>query len=166
MAFAARNRTSRADHPAGMGATRFTTPDRVLVIGDCGASRNRVVSLLGDAGYASFEQPSPIGATRMIIHHGIPAVVVESATPGLSFEKLLAVLRNNPRLDGLIVVVVTSLDCAHQAFPPGLEQADAVVFREQVASRLIPTLRRLLCTSGFHPRAPSIGPLRGWGEDA
>lgn len=166
MAFEARNRTFRADHSAPIGATRFMQPDRVLVIADCGASRNRVVSLLSDAGYASFEQPSPIGATRMIIHHGISAVVVESATPGLSFEKLLALLRNNPRLDGLIVVVVTSLDCAHQAFPPGLEQADAVVFREQIASRLVPTLKRLLCTSGFHPRAPNLGSLRGLGEDA
>lgn len=166
MAIDARNRTSRADYSERLSTMRFTASDRILVIGDCGASRNRVVTLLADAGYASYEQPSPIGATRMILHHGISAVVVESATLGLSLEKLLALLRNNPRLDGLIVVVVAAMDGGHHALPSGLEQADAVVLREQISNRLIPTLKRLLCTSGFHQRAPSVAPPRALGDDA
>jgi CheY-like chemotaxis protein len=138
---------------------RSSTRDRVLVIDDCADSRKLTVALLADAGYAPFEQPSAIGATRTLINHAIGAVVIDLGIPGLSSEKLIAVLRKNPRLDGLVIVVVTSVDGSHQFHSHGLRDADAVVLREQLSHRLVSTLERLLCTSGFHQNATKLDDL-------
>jgi CheY-like chemotaxis protein len=138
---------------------RYSMRDRVLVIDDATDSRKRTVALLGEAGYVPFEQPSAIGATRRLLSHSIAAVVIDLGMPGLSGEKLIALLRKNPRLDGLVIVVVPSLDGSHQASHQGLRDADAVVLREQLDHRLVSTLERLLCTSGFHQKAQNLAEL-------
>jgi CheY-like chemotaxis protein len=138
---------------------RCSMRDRVLVIDDSADSRKRTVALLEEAGYVPFEQPSAIGATRKLLNHSIAAVVIDLGMPGLSGEKLIALLRKNPRLDGLVVVVVPSLDGSHQALRQGLHDADAVVLREQLGHRLVTTLERLLCTSGFHQKAQNLAEL-------
>jgi CheY-like chemotaxis protein len=157
MADDARSSRTRSDSVAP--SSRVYLRDRVLVIDDSAASRTTTVALLGAAGYVAFEQPSAIGATRLLLNHAIPAVVVDLGMPGLSGEKLIAVLRKNPRLDGLVIVVVTSIDSSRQIGHQGLRDADAVVLREHLESRLVPTLQRLLCTSGFHQNAPNLDVL-------
>jgi two-component system, chemotaxis family, sensor kinase CheA len=149
----ARSRSTRPDSVAPESMLRVPARDRVLVIDDSDDSRMHTVALLGDAGYLLFEQPSPIGATRILLGHAIPAVVVDLGMPGLSGEKLIAVLRKNPRLEGVVIVVVTSVDGPHDARRQGLSDADAVVLREHLDTRLVPTMQRLLCTSGFHQKA-------------
>lgn len=165
MAFEARNKSSRADYFGSESVTRLSMRDRVLVISDGGASRSRIVRLLGDAGYVLYEQPSAIGVTRMVVHHGVSAVVIEMMRHGLSCDKLIALLRNNPRLEGLVIVVVATIESSHHATTQEIEHPDAVVLLEQMESRLVPTLKRLLCTSGFHERAPSVAPSGGFVQE-
>lgn len=160
----ARSRSTRSDSIAPPSTIRPNAPARVLVIDDSTDSRKRTVALLGEAGYLPFEQPSAIGATRALLNMSIPAVVIDLGMPGLSGEKLIAVLRKNPRLDGLAIVVVTGEDDARHMHD-GLRDADAIVLREQLANRLIPTLQRLLCTSGFHQKAPTLAALAGTSSD-
>ncbi|HMA95672.1 MAG TPA: hypothetical protein VKP30_23445 [Polyangiaceae bacterium] len=165
MAFEARNKSLRADYFGSESVTRLAMRDRVLVISDGGSSRIQIVRLLGDAGYVLYEQPSAIGVTRMIVHHGIAAVVIEATRHGLSCDKLIALLRNNPRLEGLLIVVVAAIEGVNQASTLEQEQPDAVVLLDQMESRLVPTLKRLLCTSGFHQKAPSVAPSSGVVQD-
>jgi len=152
-------RTARSDSFAPASSARPSVRERILVIDDNEDSRKRAVVLLGETGYVPFEQRSAIGATRTLLKHAIGAVVIDLGMPGLSGEKLIALLRNNPRLDGLVIIVVTAVDGPHAIFSQGLRDADAVVLREQIEYRLVPTLERLLCSSGFHQKAQNIGDL-------
>lgn len=156
---AADRRSNRSDSVAPISSIRGVGRGRILVIDDADDTRDRTVALLSDAGFSPFAQPSAIGATRMLVNLSIPAVVVDLGMPGLSGEKLIAVLRKNRRLDGLVIVVITSMDCPRQAMQQGLREADAVVIREHLDSRLVPTLERLLCVSGFHQKAPNLAAL-------
>ena len=154
-----RIRSTRSDSVAPASTTRASARDRVLVIDDSADSRKRTAALLGAAGYFVFEQPSAIGATRMLLSFSISAVVIDLGMPGLSGEKLIALLRKNPRLDGLVIVVVANAEDSRQTMHQGLRDADAVVLREQVDPRLVATLERLLCTSGFHQTAQDLAEL-------
>jgi hypothetical protein len=87
-------------------------------------------------------------------------VVVDLGIPGLSAQKLMAVWRNNPRLDKLAILVVTDIQPTRRLENDvGLLDVDAVVLRDQLNQRLVPTLQRLLCTSGFHYRASAVPEL-------
>lgn len=162
----AASRTRGSDSIAPASTRREVASDRILVIDDSDDSSKHIVALLGDAGFVPFAQPSAIGATRMLVNLAIPAVVVNLGMPGLSGEKLIAVLRRNRRLDGLVVVVVTSMDAPTQIGDQGTWDADAVVMREHIEVRLVPTLQRLLCSSGFHQKAPNIAVHRTGSGDA
>jgi CheY-like chemotaxis protein len=79
----------------------------VLVIDDSELARAQIRKVLESAGFAVLEQPSGIGATRTILSNDVKAVVVDISMPGLSGDKLVRVLRENPRLRGLIIIVVS-----------------------------------------------------------
>lgn len=154
-----RNRSSRPGSVAPTSVVRFGARDRVLVIDGSDDSRKRVALMLGDAGYVAFEQPSPIGVTRTLLAHSIPAVVIDLGMPGLSGEMLVGLLRKNPRLDGLVIVVITSVEGGSQSARQEPRDVDAVVLREQLEFRLIPTIERLMRTSGLQQKAPSLAEL-------
>lgn len=154
MAVDARTKVKRLDSVPPPSASRFDARTRVLVIDDSSVSRARLADLLGGAGFVPYEQPSAIGATRLLLSHAISAVVIDLGVLGLSGEKLVGLLRKNPRLDGLVIVVVISEEHSRQLLSQGLRDVDAVVFRDRLEAQLVQVLQRLLCTSGFHQKAP------------
>src|SRR5512145_815845 len=124
--------------------------ERVLVIGDSDEMRAHLVDILSPEGFVVFDQPSAIGATRSIRENGIRAVVVDVGVPGIRGEKLVSVLRENPRLEGLIVVVVLPEGVDKDA-PHGLEAANAILERHRLEYRLPSLLGRLLRNCSFRP---------------
>lgn len=127
--------------------------ERVLVIADADEMRGYLVDLLSPEGFVVFDQPSAIGATRAIRQNGIRAVVVDVSAPGIRGDKVVSVLRENPRLSGLVVVVVTGEANDSAEGIQGLQSADAILDRSGLEFRLIPMLGRLLRSSNFSPEA-------------
>src|SRR5262245_15144695 len=80
---------------------------RVLVIDDSVSARTAAKDVLVHAGFEVYALPSAIGATRLILRNRIEAVVVDLSMPGLSGDRLVALIRQNPRLRELIVVIVS-----------------------------------------------------------
>lgn len=140
------------DEPMRTSGSWAKSNDRILVIADSEGMREHLVELLSPEGFVVFGQPSAIGATRSIRENGIRAVIVDVGVPGIRGEKLVSVMRENPRLDGLVIVVVTG-DANDQAFDAaGLESVNAILDRSGLEFRLVPLLRRLLRNSSFHPQ--------------
>src|SRR5690242_9871422 len=83
------------------------TKIRVLVIDDSDAARAAVNAVLAPAGYEVHQLPSAIGATRTILRNGIDAVILDISMPGLSGDRLIELLRSNPRFNDLVIVVVS-----------------------------------------------------------
>jgi CheY-like chemotaxis protein len=82
-------------------------PLRVLVIDDCDIARTAMVELLAGAGYQVSQLPSPIGATQRLLQEQIDVVVLDVMMPSLRGDKLATLLRKNPRLQHLGVILVT-----------------------------------------------------------
>jgi CheY-like chemotaxis protein len=123
----------------------------VLVIDDCDVARTVMCELLREAWFAVFEEDTAIGATRVIMQKSIRAVILDVGMPGLTGDKLVELLRRTPRLQGLVIVLVSALE------PEELERlaletrADAVLSKRHLEFELGPLLMRLLRGSAFHP---------------
>ena len=87
-------------------------PPRVLLIDDDDIAREFLASLLKDGGHEVHELPSPIGATRTILNEGIDVVVLDIFMPQMDGDKSAKMLRENPRLEGMGIVLVSSCDAS------------------------------------------------------
>src|SRR5512138_1225853 len=108
MAVDARTKVKRLDSVPPPSASRFDARTRVLLIDDSSVSCARLADLLGGAGFVPYEQPSAIGATRLLVSQAISAVVIDIGILGLCGEKLVGLLRSRRRVDRLVIVIVTS----------------------------------------------------------
>lgn len=120
---------------------------RVLVIDDSATARAAISDTLHKVGYQVFELPSAIGATRTILRKEIHAVIVDVTMPGLSGDMLVRVLRQNPRLQDLVVVVVSGMSTPDLESIRAESGASAVMTKSQVSTDLPRVLARLLGTS-------------------
>jgi two-component system, OmpR family, response regulator len=140
-----------AAEPARSAQTRALSPraqgPRVLVIDDSDVSRLAMAEALSAVGCQVFQLPSAIGATRMILRHDIRAAVVDVNMPGLTGDKLIAVLRNNPRLSGLVIVVVSGRPDVELDAIRAASGADGALEKSRIATGLWPLLTRLLANS-------------------
>lgn len=116
---------------------------RVLVIDDSEVARAYIRRVLENVGATVFEQPSAIGATRNILQNQVEAVVVDVTMPGLSGDRLVEVLKNNQRLKGLVVVLVSGKPFEELQAIEQESRADAVLSKDEIESRLAKTLNRL-----------------------
>ncbi len=116
---------------------------RALVIDDDDIARELVVSILRDGGYETFELPSPIGAIQMISREKIDLLVLDIMMPGLSGDKLAKMLRANPRLGRIGIVLVSSCDVAQLEKVAANVRADAIVLKREIRQKLLPTLLRV-----------------------
>jgi CheY-like chemotaxis protein len=131
---------------------------RVLLIDDDDVAREFLAELLRAAGHEVFELPSPIGATRTIIGEGIDAVVLDVFMPDMDGDKSAKVLRENPRLSGLAIVLVSSSDLSQLEEIAARVRADGVVCKVDARTTLVPTVHAAL-RGRTKSRFP--GPLRG-----
>lgn len=110
---------------------------RALVIDDDDIARELLVSVLKDGGYETFELPSPIGATQTIFQEQIDVVVLDVMMPALSGDKLARMLRSNPRLGNLVIVLVSSASMDDLKQLAASVKADAVVSKRDVRKSLL-----------------------------
>lgn len=124
---------------------------RVLVIDDSDVARYAIRDLLARADYDVVVLPSAIGATRLILQQRIEAAVVDLSMPGLSGDRLVEVLRKNPRLSSLVVILVSGESEAELKAIRRKVDVQGIMSKDMIARELVPLLERLL------PRQRSTG---------
>ena len=116
---------------------------KALVIDDDDIARELIVSVLTSGGYDTYDLPSPIGATQAIIDRGIDIVVLDLFMPAMSGDKLAKMLRSNPRLRSLTIVLVSSCAVSELQGLAASVKANAVVSKDEIRTRLLPSLSSL-----------------------
>jgi CheY-like chemotaxis protein len=119
---------------------------RVLVIDDSEVSRVALAEALERAGCQVFQLPSAIGATRLILRHNLRAVIVDVNMPGLSGDRLIAVLRSNPRLRDLAIIMVSGRSDVELETMWRETGADGALEKGRITTDLWPMLARVLGT--------------------
>lgn len=115
---------------------------RTLIIDDDDIARELLRSSLEDASHSVFELPSPIGATKKIIEEKINVVVLDVMMPEVSGDKLAKMLRGNPRMGRVGIVLVSSLK-AEELRRLQLESgADEVVEKSRIRQDLALAVKR------------------------
>jgi two-component system OmpR family response regulator len=109
---------------------------RILIIDDDDVARELLSFTLKQSGHNVFELATAIGATRSIFEHDIEAVVVDVNLPDISGDKLARVLRQNPRGSRLGIVLVSSRPIEELRALAMVAQADAVLSKSDIRSRL------------------------------
>jgi CheY-like chemotaxis protein len=79
----------------------------VLVIDDDEIAREFLCDVLRRAGYIVDDLPSTIGVTNKIVRDKYHVVVLDVMMPAIRGDKLAGLLRKNPHLQGLGVVMVS-----------------------------------------------------------
>jgi CheY-like chemotaxis protein len=128
----------------GVTQTTKQTAPRVLVIDDTEVSRMAIAEVLSAAGYQVLQLASAIGATRMIMQHKVQAAVIDVAMPGLSGDKLITLLRDNPRMRDLKIVVISARSAEELEVIRSATSADGAVDKAHLSSQLAPLLQRIL----------------------
>ena len=118
-------------------------PARILLIDDDEIAREFLASLLRDGGHVVHELPSPIGATRAILANAIEVVVLDIFMPQMDGDKSAKMLRENPRLQGIAIVLVSSCEPAQLEEIAKRVKADAVVSKADARTNLLLTVNRL-----------------------
>lgn len=128
----------------------MTTAPRVLVIDDDEVVREVMCELLHAKGCEVFDSGSPIGVTRLISQHVIDVVVLDIMMPDISGDKLAKLLRSNPKLMKLKIVLVSSAQCDRLDQIATEVEADAVVSKTNIRAELASVVM-----STHHRRMPS-----------
>ncbi len=109
---------------------------RVLIIDDDEVVRELMCEVFRQNGCDVFDAGSPIGVTKTIVQNHIDIVVVDVMMPDISGDKLAKLLRANPKLQKLTIVLVTSgkqEDLERLAAEVG---ADSVVSKSDIRAAL------------------------------
>ena len=117
---------------------------RVLLIDDDDVAREFLADLLREAGHVVFELPSPIGATRTILSEAIEAVVLDVFMPDMDGDKSAKMLRENSRLAGLAIVLVSGSELDKLEEIAARVKADGVVRKADARTTLVPTVQAAL----------------------
>lgn len=87
--------------------TASPKPVDVLIVDDDEIVRCALADALEQAGYTVQELPSPIGVTRVVLHHGIRLVVIDLYMPAMRGDSLVRLFRANARLAAVKVVLIS-----------------------------------------------------------
>jgi PleD family two-component response regulator len=125
-------------------ASQASHPTRVLVIDDRPEMRRQIARAFSDTEIGVYDISSPLGATSIIARLHADVVVVGARMalmPGSRFAKLV---RNNPRLAHVKVVLLvpelpSQIDRSRE-----FEEVDAVVVEADVDTALVRTVNRLV----------------------
>jgi CheY-like chemotaxis protein len=114
---------------------------QVLVIDDDDIARESMIELLRGEGHGVAGLPSPIGATKRILSYKVDVVVIDVMMPSIRGDKLAALVRKNPRLKHVGVVLVTGASGEELADLAGDVNAAAVVEKRNIHSELASAVR-------------------------
>lgn len=109
---------------------------RVLVIDDDEIVREAMCELLKAAGCTVLDAGSPIGVTKSIVDNQIDVIVLDVMMPDISGDKLAKLLRNNPRMHQLSIVLVSGADVTKLAQMASDVKADALVAKADIHREL------------------------------
>jgi len=116
----------------------------VLIIDDSEIARMALAELFQSAGCTVHQRENPIGASAEIIKHGVHVVVVDMQMPLMSGTRFVELVRKNPRLDPVKLVLITGASQDELESAGKEAGADAVVSKRSLTSDLLPTVQRLL----------------------
>jgi CheY-like chemotaxis protein len=132
---------------------RSMTPDvnpRVVVIDDDEFEREFVVDLLRKAGFNVSSLPSMIGVTNHLIERRVSLVVLDVMMPTIRGDKLATLLRKNPALPHLGVVMISGLP-EHEVAPLMAQvEVDAFVSKANLRAELASTVARVIALRMAH----------------
>lgn len=115
---------------------------RVVVIDDDEFEREVVVETLRKAGFDVSSMPSMIGVTNHLIREGAQVVVLDVMMPTIRGDKLANLLRKNPALPELGVVMISSLP-EHEIRPlMAAVKVDAFVSKANIRTELVNAVTR------------------------
>lgn len=114
---------------------------RALIIDDDDIARELLRSSLEDAKLEVFDLPSPIGATKKIIDEKINVVVLDVMMPEVSGDKLAKLLRGNPKMGRVGIVLVSSLAPEELRKLQRESGADAIVEKARIRQDLVAAVR-------------------------
>jgi len=92
--------------------------------------------LLREKGREVFDVGSPIGVTRLIGVHKVDVIVLDIMMPDISGDKLAKLLRSNPKLAQLAIVLVSGADLNALEQIAAEVKADAVVSKSHIHREL------------------------------
>lgn len=114
----------------------------VLVVDDDDVMRMHLVTLLMRAQHVGFELPSAIGVTRAIIQNRIDVVAIDVMMPTLHGDKIAVLLRQNPRLKQLGVVLISSSPFEELRRIAEAVEADGVVHKGDINTTFVAAVER------------------------
>lgn len=115
---------------------------RTLIIDDDDIARELLRSNLEDAALTVFDLPSPIGATKKIIDEKINVVVLDVMMPEVSGDKLAKMLRGNPKMGRVGIVLVSSLKPDELRRLQKESGADEIVEKSRIRQDLVLAVKR------------------------
>lgn len=125
----------------------------VLVIDDSDISRAEMTRILEAAGLEVVGLASPIGATRVMLGGNVKAVVIDIEMPSLRGDRLAALFRGNPRMNGIGVVLVSGEKSDELSRLAIEARADEAVSKASL-SRLPEAVRRAMARAeSWRPRS-------------
>ena len=92
--------------------------------------------LLRDKGCEVFNAGTSIGVTRLIGIHKVDVIVLDIMMPDISGDKLAKLLRSNPKLAQLAIVLVSGADLNALEQIAAEVKADAVVSKSHIHREL------------------------------
>jgi len=141
---------------------RQTTGREVLVIDDSDIALDVIRGVLDMGGFETLGQLSPIGATNLVVKHGIRVVVTDVNMPEISGTQLSLMFRNNPRTEHVKVVLVSDLPPEQLYILGKNARAHGVVQKRRLEQDLVPLVDRLYRDQNFRTgpmSARSIDPF-------
>jgi CheY-like chemotaxis protein len=117
---------------------------QVIVIDDNEVVRRSIARLLQTAGMRVIAAPSAIGATRTMLRSHARVAVVDLDMPEMRGTALVEILRKNPKLSDVGVVIVSGVSAEELLEAASSSGADACVSKEDMHKTLVPIVTRLL----------------------
>jgi CheY-like chemotaxis protein len=134
--------SSRAKPAAGKSTIR------VVIIDDDDFEREFVVDLLRSAGgFNVSSMGSVFGLTNHLINEHVEVVVLDVMMPSIRGDKLAALLRKNPALASLGVVLISALPEAELTQLMVEVQVDAFVAKANLRTELVSVIRGIATRS-------------------
>lgn len=117
-------------------------PIHVLVIDDDEIAREYMCDVLRKAGCIVEDMPSSIGVTNKVVRDQFHVVVIDVMMPAIRGDKLASLLRKNPQLRGLGVVMVSGAPREElEQLGPDIDP-DRVVNKGQARTELVAAVHK------------------------